>query len=97
MLMQMTTTVLAIHAWTMPSVVHLMEDLRAVRVRSTWQVPAASSVRGIVYCRHIVSEPHVVLFHRPTCRNNLREYKVLYVLQNLRNVSQFLAALSSID
>ena len=46
-IMQMTTTVLVIRAWTALSVVHLVVDLRAIRVHSTSRVPAASSVRRI--------------------------------------------------
>ena len=55
MYMQMTTTVSAIHAWTIPSVVHLVADLRAVRVRWTSQVPAANSVRGLTNKKFILS------------------------------------------
>jgi len=83
--MQMTTTVSAIHAWTMPSVVHLVADLHAVPVRSTWQVPAASSVRGLfIPCHHILSKPHIV-----------RSDQIRYLIYNKYNIVYLIAYIIS--
>jgi len=66
---QTTTTVLVIRAWTVLFVVHLVVDSRAIHVHSTWQVPAASSVREILFtCQRIILCRRCTCYHAASCK-----------------------------